>query len=76
MQWFEDIVHFQGSLGALMLAAVRDHQVQGDWYEVVDSNNIEKHLDAMRRDKDTYKKNRIEQVPKPITRNERDNDAL
>ena len=54
MQWYEDIVHFQGSLGALMLAAVRDHQTQGPWFETVDSRNIEKHLEKIRRDKDRH----------------------
>jgi len=56
MQWYEDIVHFQGSLGAKMLAAVRDHQTRSDWFETVDSNNIGQHLEKIRKDKDNYVK--------------------
>jgi hypothetical protein len=54
MQWYEDIVHFQGALGTKMLAAIRDHQTQGSWFEVVNSQNIEAHLEKIRRDKQVY----------------------
>jgi len=54
MQWYEDIVHFQGALGAKMLAAIREDQLQGDWFEVVNSENIDKHLAKIRQDKDHY----------------------
>ena len=55
MLWYEDIVHFQGELGAKMLAAIRDQQTQGDWFETVDSKNIDSHLEKIRHDKDAYK---------------------
>jgi len=54
MQWYEDIVHFNGSLGALMLAAVRDNETQGTWFETVTSANIDEHLAKIRRDRDAY----------------------
>jgi len=57
MLWYEDIVHFQGTLGAKMLAAVRENQSQGDWFETVNSNNIERHLEKIRHDRDVYKMN-------------------
>jgi len=72
MQWYEDIVHFQGSLGALMLAAVRDNQTQGSWFETVDSHNIEKHLEKIRHDKDQY----VKMHPARPIKNERDKDAI
>jgi hypothetical protein len=55
MLWYEDIVHFQGELGAKMLVAIRDGQTQGNWFETVDSSNIERHLEKIRQDKDAYK---------------------
>jgi len=54
MQWYEDIVHFDGSLGALMLAAVRDNQTQGAWFETVNSANIDAHLAHIREGRDQY----------------------
>jgi hypothetical protein len=55
MQWYEDIVHFQGELGAKMLQAMREQQTSGNWFQVVDSHNIEKHLEKIRQDRETYK---------------------
>jgi hypothetical protein len=56
MQWYEDIVHFQPRLGALILAAIRDNETKGAWFEVINHENIEKHLTKIRNDKDAYVK--------------------
>jgi hypothetical protein len=59
MLWYEDIVHFQGELGAKMLSAMRDQQTRGDWFEVVNSGNMEQHLEKIRQQRDRYKASHI-----------------
>lgn len=57
MHNYVDIVHFSSALGALMLEVIRDNKMNGDWYELVNSNNIESHLHRLRREMDAWLKN-------------------
>lgn len=56
MNNYVDIVHFSSEMGARMLGVIRDGKTQGDWYELVNGENIEAHLTRLRRDKDLYLK--------------------
>ncbi len=56
MQWFVDVVHFNRALGGKMLGAVESNQLQGDWYQVIHSGNIEQHLQQLRSQKNRYVK--------------------
>lgn len=54
MQWYKDVVHFSEALGAKMLAVVAQEQTEGDWYRLVNSQNLEMHLQTLRASKDNY----------------------
>jgi len=54
MRWYKDIVHFSEELGAKMLEVIVQEQMDGDWYRVIDSSNLESHLQNLRAEKDAY----------------------
>lgn len=54
MQWYKDVVHFSEALGAKMLDVLVREQLDGNWYSVVNGDNLEAHLQQLRAEKDAY----------------------
>lgn len=54
MRWYKDVVHFSEELGTKMLAVIVQQQTDGDWYRLINSDNLEKHLQTLRGEKEAY----------------------
>jgi hypothetical protein len=54
MRWYKDVVHFSEELGTKMLEVIIQQQTEGGWYRVIDSNNLENHLQNLRAEKEAY----------------------
>jgi len=77
MQWYEDIVHFNEALGKKMFEAINAAPRNDSWYTIVNSSNIDAHLQTLRQQRDQYLKGRqpIIDNTQPDDKSE-DSDAL
>ena len=54
MKYYVDVVHFNEDIGGELLQAISNQAYEADWYTLINSNNINNHLEKQRKEKDDY----------------------